>query len=270
MPVLQAHPTATAASTGYVDIEAPPGNHHRIKAEPVQITHPRRQGTLIRRYKRFLADIRLENGRILTVHCPNSGSMLGCSAPRSQVLSSRSSNPGRKYPWTLEMVRVEETWVGVNTSRTNRLVEEALTGRIIDDFGKIRSISREVTVSAGSRLDFLLETDHGRVYLEVKNCSLVENNIALFPDAVTARGTRHLQELSRLRGLGHRAALIFCIQRGDAESFQPAAAIDPAYAETLHTIYTKGVLILAYRADVRPDRIIIASRIPVLDGTTTT
>jgi len=232
----------------------------------VRIPEPRQSGTLIRRYKRFLADIRLPDESTLTVHCPNSGSMLGCSTPGSAVVVSRSDNPRRKYAWTLEMVNEGGVWVGINTSMTNRLVEEALENQTIDDFGKIDSISREVKVSDHSRLDFLLQANGRTIYVEVKNCSLAENGAAMFPDAVTVRGTRHLLELDRLRGEGHAAALIFCVQRADAGQFLPAAAIDPLYAETLAAMHRRGLRVLAYRADVRPDRITISQKIPVLVG----
>jgi sugar fermentation stimulation protein A len=139
-------------------------------------------GILVQRYKRFLADVLLDDGQALTVHCPNSGSMRGCSTPGSPVLISRSDNPTRKYPWTLEMVEEQGVWIGVHTGRTNHLIREALEDGVINDFGLVHSITPEVRVSAGSRLDFRLETAGGTIYLEVKNCSLAENGVALFPD----------------------------------------------------------------------------------------
>jgi len=223
----------------------------------------RQSGTLIKRYKRFLADISLENGESLTVHCPNSGSMRGCSEPGSPVIISKSDNPKRKYAWTLEMIQNEEVWIGINTSLTNKLVHEALAGKIITDFGKILSIRPEVKVSDASRLDFLLETESGRVYLEVKNCSMAEDNIALFPDAVTARGTKHLHELNRLREEGFDTAVLFCVQRADADSFAPAEAIDPLYAQTLKEVYNQGVRVLAYQARVEPNEVLITTQLPV-------
>ncbi|GAB4340570.1 MAG: DNA/RNA nuclease SfsA [Desulfobulbaceae bacterium] len=229
----------------------------------MQIEGPVQHGSLINRYKRFLADVHLKDGTVLTVHCPNSGSMLGCSTPGSEVVISRSSNPKRKYAWTLEMVRENGCWIGVNTARTNRLVEEGLTKGIIDDFGTIDSIQREVRVSEKSRLDFLLRSGAGETYIEVKNCSLAENNVALFPDAVTARGTKHLLELARLREEGIATAVLFCVQRGDAGSFKPAAAIDPVYAQTLAKVKEAGVMVLAYRAEVTPGRVTVREKLPV-------
>jgi len=226
----------------------------------------RRQGKLIRRYKRFLADVCLNSGETLTVHCPNSGSMRGCSEPGSPVVISRSDNPKRKYPWTLEMVRAGDTWVGVNTSLTNRIVREGLEEGIIDIFGTIHSIRPEPVVAPGSRLDFFLESEAGEVYLEVKNCSLAQEGVALFPDAVTSRGTRHLRELDRLREQGFTTALLFCVQRSDADCFAPAVTIDPLYARTLNNVRQRGVLVLAWQAEVRPESVRLRQRLPLCQG----
>jgi len=220
-------------------------------------------GILIRRYKRFLADIELTDKKVLTVHCPNTGSMLGCSEPGSQVMISRSDNPGRKYPHTLEMVQAGSAWVGVNTSRTNKLVREALEKQVVKEFGRLDSIAQEVKTSAHTRLDFLLEREGTRIYMEVKNCSLAESRAAMFPDAITARGTKHLHELAALRKQGHMAAVFFCVQRGDADYFMPAHHIDPVYAETLVKVAAEGVMVLAYQADVTPREITIARKLPV-------
>lgn len=223
-----------------------------------------RAGILLKRYKRFLADVRLDDGQVLTVHCPNSGSMRGCSSPGSPVLISHSDGAKRKYAWTLEMVQERGVWIGVHTGRTNGLVREGLESGIIADFGTIRTITPEVVVSAGSRLDFRLETDRGAVYLEVKNCSLAEQDVALFPDAVTSRGTKHLHELVRLATTGYTAAVLFCVQRGDAERCAPAAGIDPVYAETVVWAASQGVRFLAYQAEVSPAAVTIRRKIPFL------
>jgi sugar fermentation stimulation protein A len=222
----------------------------------------RQSGTLLQRYKRFLADVLLENQQTLTVHCPNSGAMLGCSEPGSPVHISHSDVPTRKYAWTLEMVEHRGIWIGVHTGRTNSIVREALEKGIVEHFGTIRTITPEVVVSEKSRLDFLLETEQGRTYLEVKNCSLAINKVALFPDAITSRGTKHLIELARLADKGHGAAVLFCVQRCDAERCMPAADIDPIYAQTVAWAQSKGVQFLAYRADVQPDAITITQKIP--------
>ncbi|MFO7605668.1 MAG: DNA/RNA nuclease SfsA [Desulfurivibrionaceae bacterium] len=217
---------------------------------------------LLRRYRRFLADVELSNGEALTVHCPNTGSMLGCSTPGSPVMISRAANPERKYPHTLEMVEVDGGWVGVNTSRTNKLVREALENGIFPELEPFDEIRAEVKTGR-SRLDFLLGNGREMTYLEVKNCTLARDGVARFPDAVTARGTKHLRELLTLREQGYRAALIFCVQLGNISHFAPAAQIDPLYAATLSEVADKGVMILACRAEVSPTGIVADKRLPV-------
>ena len=231
----------------------------------MQIPESRQRGYLVKRYKRFLADIRLPDDKIITVHCPNTGSMKGCSTPGSEVVISKSANMQRKYAWTLEMVKDNKCWIGVNTSLTNKLVQEGLENGIIDDFGQIDFIQREVKVSSASRLDFLVQANGKKCYIEVKNCSMAENGIALFPDAVTSRGTRHLHELDRLRSSEVDTAVLFCVQRADARSFMPAKLIDPEYTETLVKVYENGVKVLAYQADVNPGSVTITKKIPVFD-----
>ncbi len=222
----------------------------------------RKTGILLRRYKRFLADILLDTQQILTVHCPNSGAMRGCSRPGSAVVISCSDRPGRKYAWTLEMVREHGVWIGIHTGRANGLVREGLEQGVIKDFGPIERIIPEVRVSEKSRLDFLLETSEGSTYLEVKNCSLAENGVALFPDAVTSRGTKHLHELARLCAEGHRAAVLFCVQRSDAACCRAAEGIDPLYAATVLWAHERGVRFIAYQAEVQPQSIAIVRKIP--------
>ncbi len=223
-----------------------------------------RVATLIRRYKRFLADVEIDGEGVVTVYCPNTGSMRSCSTPGSMVCISRSDNPSRKYPFTLEMIQVGNTWVGVNTTLTNRIVAEALENGEITEFCDFDSIHREVKVSQRSRLDLMLMRGEGKIYIEVKNCSMVEQGVALFPDAVTARGTRHLLELEKLVCQGHEGVIFYLVQRSDASSFRPAAAIDQRYADTLAEVHQKGVKILVYQAEVRPDSIHILRHLPCI------
>lgn len=225
---------------------------------------PLQHATLLKRYKRFLADVRLPDGKEITIHCPNSGSMTGCDAPGSAVCISQSDNPKRKYPHTFEMVQVNKTWVGINTSLTNSLVEEALRRGYIKELLTFDRLRREIKVSDHSRLDFLLEKEGEKIYIEVKNCTLARGDTALFPDAVTSRGTRHLQELIRLHQQGHQAALLFCVQRNDTSFFRPATDIDPLYAKTLRKAHDTGVKVLAYQAEVSPVAIQITRRLPVI------
>jgi sugar fermentation stimulation protein A len=221
------------------------------------------KGILLKRYKRFLADVELVDKTRLTVHCPNTGSMRGCIDPGLDVLISRSDNPKRKYPHTLEMIRVGTTWVGINTSRTNHLVREAIENGLVAEFAQLDSIRAEVKVSDKSRLDFLLTSGREKIYLEVKNCTLAVERAAMFPDAVTARGTKHLYELLDLRRAGHRAAVFFCVQREDVDFFSPAAHIDPQYAAALTEVARQGVEVLAYRAELSPEEIKVIHRLEV-------
>ncbi len=225
--------------------------------------------TLIKRYKRFLADVRTEDGKEFTVHCPNSGSMRGCSTPGSKVMLSTSPNLKRKYPQTLEMIAEGDTWIGVNTMLTNGIVAEAIMAGQIEELQNIDTLTREVCTSKSSRLDLLLERGTEKIYVEIKNCSLVEDGWATFPDAVTVRGTKHLNELARLVTEGHKGIIFFCVQRKDASRFRPAAHIDPVYAKTLLDVSKKGVQILVYQAEVHPEFIRIQKSIPCLLDTPT-
>lgn len=220
-------------------------------------------GTLRKRYKRFLADIELDDGSLLTVHCPNTGSMRSCSTPGSRAAFSDSGNPKRKYRHTLEMVEDNNTWVGVNTSRTNTLVAEAIRNGEITEFTNVSYLRQEVKVSAKSRLDIVVESDEGKTFIEVKNCSLAADRVAMFPDAVTARGTKHLEELLQLAESGERACIFFLVQRMDADAFRPALEIDPLYSETFKRVTAGGVLALAYQAHVSPEAIELRRRLPI-------
>ncbi len=228
----------------------------------MQFTTKLKQATLTRRYKRFLADVKCPGGREITIHCPNSGSMRTCSEPGSPVCYSTSDNPKRKYPHTLEMVQVNGSWVGVNTMLTNRIVAEAFNNGTIDEFQSFDSLRQEVKTSDGNRLDLMLARGNQEIYVEIKNCSLVEDGCARFPDAVTSRGTKHLKELIRLVEQGHTGVIFYLVQRVDADRFEPAAAIDPLYARTLVEAHSKGVRILVYQANVTPESIEITRSLP--------
>lgn len=222
--------------------------------------------TLLRRYKRFLADVRLSDDSVLTVHCPNSGSMLGCATAGIAACLSESDNPKRKYRHTLEMVKPHECWVGINTARTNDLVEEAARQGLIGELAHCKKLRREVVTSPGNRLDFQFDEAGRQVFMEVKNCSLAENGSALFPDAVTSRGTRHLRELMALRQKGARAIIFYLVQRSDTVRFMAAAHIDPLYTATLAEAAKRGVEILAYQAEVTPFSISVTRPLKVVDG----
>jgi sugar fermentation stimulation protein A len=220
-------------------------------------------GRLLRRYKRFFVDVALDDGREVTAHTPNTGSMLGCSTPGSRVYLSEADRPERKLKYTLEMVRAGRIYVGVNTLVPNRLVHDAVAAGAIPELRGHDALRREVSVGQ-SRLDLLLEGPGGRqTYVEIKNVSLVQGGVALFPDARSERGRRHLEELARLRRRGHRAVIFYLVQRADAQRLRAAEAIDPEYAEALRAAVKRGVEPLAYRARVRRDGIRVEQRIEV-------
>ncbi len=219
-------------------------------------------GTLVQRYKRFLADIRLPSGEIITAHCPNSGSMKGCNVPGAPVRISRASNPRRKLAYTWELIHVGTTWVGVNTMRTNRIVEEALRANKIAPLGEVHLVRREVAYGENSRADFLVENSRQKIYIEVKNVSLVENGIAMFPDAVTRRGTKHLNELMNVVAAGDRGVILFLVHREDASLFRPAQHIDPVYSQTLVEAVAKGVELLVYDARVTETEVSLRHPLP--------
>jgi sugar fermentation stimulation protein A len=221
-------------------------------------------GTLIKRYKRFLADIELECGSTVTVHCPNSGSMKGCAAPGSPVLLSLSSKTGRKYPHTWELVQVNGFWVGINTALPNLLVHEAIANGTASELQGYTTIRREVPYGEHSRIDLLLEGPTGRCYVEVKNVTLAEGDRALFPDAITTRGQKHLNELMRVVREGDRGVIFFTVQRGDCETVSPADHIDPEYGRLLRMAVACGVEAFAYRAVVTPQEILLTTRLSVV------
>ena len=219
------------------------------------------RGTLVQRYKRFLADVRLEDDEIATAHCTNTGSMIGCKEPGSKVYISRSENLNRKLLYTWEMIKTDGRWVGINTLHPNKLVAEAVESELITELSGYRSIRREVKVSAHTRLDLCLEGDNGSCFVEVKNVTLAANGTAAFPDAVSDRGTRHLQELMRLKRQGHRAAMVFVIQRSDCQNFRPADEIDSEYGRWLRRAVKAGVEVLPYAAKVTAREIVLTGRI---------
>ncbi len=204
------------------------------------------QGTLIRRYKRFLADVRLRNGHVVIAHCPNSGSMLACSEPGRTVYLSRHKNPKRRLRYTWEMTEMPTSLVGVNTMVPNRLVKAAILAGKIERLTGYDHVRSEVRYGRNSRIDLLLERGTDRCLVEVKNCTLVTKGVACFPDAITARGLKHLKELQDQIRLGDRSVILYLIQRMDARLFRPADHIDPAYGQELRKAIRNGVEIMVY------------------------
>lgn len=228
-------------------------------------------GRLLRRYKRFLADVRLDDGTCITAHCPNTGAMLGCQAGDARVWLSVSERPGRKYRHTWELVEVApDNLVGIHTGRSNGLVREALASGLLPELSGYGAVRPEVRLAEqGSRIDFLLEghASAPRCFLEVKNVTAaVEDGVALFPDAVSRRGTRHMQHLAACCRAGDRAALVYCVQRADVSEVRPADGIDPAYGDALREAMDAGVEVYALGATVTPDAVVLQRRLRVATG----
>jgi len=229
----------------------------------MQYKTPLISGKLIKRYKRFLADIELESGEIITAHCPNSGSMKSCQTPGWNVKLSYHDKPTRKYKHTWEMVHNGFCWIGINTGIPNQIVEEAIKSDKIEKLKGYSEIKREVRYGKNSRIDIFLKNDKQTCYTEVKNVTLVEEDgFYSFPDSITERGRKHLYELIDMVNQGHRAVMFYVIQRSDGTTFKPAAHIDPAYAESLKEAHGKGVEILVYQAEVSPGSIVLKNEIP--------
>lgn len=220
----------------------------------------------VRRYKRFLADVETGAGQILTVHCPNPGSMLGFRRPGAAVRCSASDDPRRKLRHTLEMMRIGRTWVGLHALRANAVVESALRSGAPRGLAGYTQLAREVGVANGTRLDFRLSggtRDVRPAYLEVKSVTLAEGRLALFPDSVTERGRRHIETLRGLCAEGARAALLFLVQRGDCDRVAPADHIDPAYGAALRRAAAAGVELFALSARVTARAISVERELPV-------
>ncbi|QJQ96496.1 MULTISPECIES: DNA/RNA nuclease SfsA [Halomonadaceae] len=231
-------------------------------------------GILLRRYKRFLADIELEDGSVVVAHCPNTGSMRAVNVPGCRVWLSSSDNPKRKLAWTWELIELPQAQGGiavasVQTGRANRIAEEALGGGVVEELRGYASLRREAVVE-GARLDFRLEdTALGTAYVEVKQVTLKElDGHGYFPDAVSERGRRHLEALAALAAQGHRAVLLFCVAHTGIQDVVPAAHLDARYARTLREVAASGVELLAYGCHVEvregtPVAISLSRRLPV-------
>lgn len=230
----------------------------------MDLPSPRLTGVLLRRYKRFLADVRLDDGSEVTAHTPNTGSMQQCAIPGHRVLLTRSDNPKRKLAYTLELIEVNRSWVDTNTQRANRVVEEGLRlGQVADLQGY--AVQPEYRFGA-SRIDFFLQKDEKKVLVEVKNVTLCcdDPTMACFPDAVTVRGQKHLRELMLGVQQGYRGIILFLVQRGEAESFVPADRIDPEYGRLLREAVRSGVEAIAMQTVVTTRSVSIIRELPVV------
>ncbi len=242
---------------------------------------PLSRGTLTARYKRFFADVVLDDGREITAHCPNPGAMLGLNTPGLPAWVSRSDDPKRKLAYTLELVEADGGLVGINTMHPNRLVAEALAADHFPEFTGYTSHRREVRYGANSRVDFLLEapgrapcwleikndqsyfTRSGRCWVEVKGVTLRRSKgLAEWPDCVSSRAVRHLRELESMVAAGDRAVVLFVVQRTDCEAFTACHELDPVFARGLDQAADAGVEVLVYACEVTAHRVTISHRIP--------
>ena len=230
------------------------------------LPQPLIHGRLVSRYKRFFADLVLDDGQEITAHCPNPGAMLGVKDPGQGAWVSWSDDPKRKLAHTLELVEVDGGLVGVNTMHPNRLVAEALAADAIPELRGYASIRREVNYGTNSRVAFLLEsTDRPHCWLEIKNCHLSRTaGLAEFPDCVAARSSKHLRELAAMVDEGHRAVALFVVQRTDCEGFLACGELDPLFARTLDEVAATGVEVLVYACDLSETGVQIARRLPWL------
>lgn len=225
------------------------------------------EGRLIKRYKRFLADIQLPDGQEITVHCPNTGSMKNCAEPGSRVWIQDSGNPKRKYRFGWELVEVEGQFLAcINTARANKLIKEGIESGVIGQLQGYGSIRQEVKYGENSRIDLLLEDENkARTWVEIKNVTLLqEAGQGAFPDAVTKRGAKHLQELMAMVEQGDRAVMLFCVPHTGIDRVSPADHIDPEYGHLLREAHAAGVEVLAYGAEITPEQIRISQELPVI------
>ncbi len=234
----------------------------------MEFSVPLVQGTLVKRYKRFLADVDLGGGKVVTAHCANSGSMLNVKTPGAEVWLSPARNPDRKLKWTWELIRIGGVLVGINTQHPNRLVEEAVANGTIAELRGYQTVRREVKYGRNSRIDLLLEGGGlPACYVEVKNVTLRRDpgpdGLAEFPDAVTARGTKHLAELSEMVRQGHRGVMLYLVQRPDCTCFSIAADIDPTYGRAFGTARAAGVETLCYICRVSAQSIEVDAPLPL-------
>jgi sugar fermentation stimulation protein A len=230
----------------------------------MQFSSPLIQGRLIKRYKRFLADVQLADGTIVIAHCPNTGAMTGCAEAGWQVWLSPSNNPKRKLKYTWEIVFTDrQHWIGINTHKANALVKEAINANKIAELSNYQNLKAEVKFGEeNSRIDFLLSSDQKEdCYVEVKSVTLLEAGAGYFPDTKTVRGQKHLRELSLIANQGKRAVLLFCVQHTGIQSVQVAQHIDPDYAKELSTAILNGVEVLCYGCEINTKKVYINQRL---------
>jgi sugar fermentation stimulation protein A len=251
---------AGRAESSPVAAPAPPRLGSRV-----DFPEPLIGGTLIQRYKRFLSDVRLDSGEVVTAHCANPGAMTGLSDPGLRVWLSPARGATRKLAYTWELVRIGTGLVGINTMRPNAIVAEAIAAGQVPELAGYEELRREVKYGTNSRIDlYLAAAGRPHCYVEVKNVHLMRTpGLAEFPDAVTARGAKHLAALAEAVGEGYRAAMFYLVQREDCDSFALAADIDPDYRAGFAAARQAGVEMLCYRCRVQPDSIALDRPLPL-------
>lgn len=221
----------------------------------MKFTKPTIKAIILKRYKRFLADIKLDSGEIITVHVPNTGRMTSCWEEGWPCIISDSENLKRKYRYTLEMTFNGKTWICINTGIPNKLAVEFIEQGIIESLKGYSNLRTEVKYGQNSRIDILLENDNERCYVEVKNTTLAENGVGYFPDAVSERGLKHLNELIEMKKEGHRAVMFYLVGREDVESFLPAKHVDPDYTKGFYEAVKQGVEIVVCQCTLSTEEI---------------
>ena len=230
----------------------------------MKFSEPLLRGTLLKRYKRFLSDIELPDGELVVAHCANPGAMLGLNEAGSEVWLSRAKNPSRKLAYSWELIRVDGHLVGINTGLPNAIVAEAVQAGRIAELGGYDSLRREVRYGVNSRIDLLLEgSGKPTCYVEIKNVHLKRGPAAEFPDCPTLRGAKHLRELTEMVAQGHRAVMVYLVQRGDCGYFAIAADLDPAYGQAFREALQQGVEAICYTCKVTVDGIEIDGALPI-------
>jgi len=229
----------------------------------MQFSTPLVPGRLIRRYMRFLADVELDNGKVVKAHCPNPGSMMGLKDAGLRVWLERNDDPRKKLDYGWRLIEIGDTWVGIDTGAANKVVGEALVAGRVPQLAGFDTIRAEVKYGTNSRIDFLLAGVGGETYVEVKSVTLSRQaGLAEFPDSVTARGTKHLKELARIAQNGQRAVMLFLVQRTDCTRVTLAADIDPTYAAAFDVAMRAGVQVICHTADITAQGVTLGGALP--------
>lgn len=221
-------------------------------------------GKLVRRYRRFLVDVQLDSGPVVTAHCPNSGTMVGCSTPGNPVLLSESKDPHRRNAYTWEMIRMNGTWVGINVATPRRVIAENLRAKQIPSLKHYTELLLDAEYGRGNRVDIMMHGNDQNVFMNIHHVAWAENGIAKFPETPNARARKGLKELTEIAAQGHRAIAFFFIQREDCDFFSDAVDIDPEFGNLFREAVKTGVEIMAYRARITPDEISLGIPIQAL------